>query len=300
MVIDYSGKKMENTNFAERTTSKDDEDPILELRDVDMEKIENNKMSLADVPFYAASTKELLALTLHRLEAIRDNNKTGTFYGVNYILPLNPYTFSKMRKSRRYFYLTRESFINLPAGAGMVWMSKRLKKPLPETVRTIAYVMSLIRLANAKEYTIFIVGSKYEILDKLASNLHRSFPNLRLVGKHHGYLKGEGHQRIMEALQKTDPHIILLGMGYKKELQWISQNKHVLGNCVLVNVGGSLDILAGIRKKAPAKIELSGYTWLWRIVNNPFRYFRIFTVFSWFLKTIWWSLTHSKGEVKFH
>lgn len=291
---------MDGYNFSQRVTSKNDEDPILELKHIDVAQIENSQVVLADVPFYQAGMQELLAFTLRRLEMMRDENKQGTYFGASHVLPLNPYTFHKIRKSRNYFYLVREAFINLPAGSGIRWMSRRLRKPLPETIRTIAYVMNLIRLANAKEYTVFIVGSKQETLDKLALNFKRSFPQLRLVGKHHGYLKKTGKTRVMEALQKTDPHIILLGMGFKKELRWISENKHALGNCILVNVGGSLDILAGARTKAPAKIELSGYTWLWRVVNNPFRFFRIFRIFSWLLHVFWWSLSRSEGKVPFH
>lgn len=289
-----------NNDFSQRISSKNDEDPILELKQISVDNLEEQLVYLGDIPFYASSTQELLALSLKKLEYIRDENKTNDFYGAQHVMPLNPYTFSFLRNSRLYFYLSRESFINLPAGSGMLWMSKRLKKPLVEMTRTIAYTMNLIRLANAKEYTIFIVGSKFEVLEKLSANLKRSYPHLRLVGKHHGYLKGDGHQKVMEALQKTDPHIILLGLGFKKELRWISENKHSLGNCILVNVGGDLDILAGVRKKAPSRFELSGNTWLWRILSHPIRFFRIFTILFWRFKVHWWALWGKDGKVSFH
>ena len=276
-------------NFDEHITNKEDNDPILDYKYIQESDIDKSKIKLGLIPFYAIDINSYLALTLHRLERMRENNDSYT-RGVQHVLPINPYQFAKIHSKKKYLSVARTSFINLPASSGMKWISKKLKREIPENISTISYVMNLLRLAHAKNYSIFLVGSSLGILEKLFANLNRSFPRIRIVGRHHGFLKGEAQKRVMEALKKTDPHIILLGMGFHNEMKWIYENKDKLGNCILVSMGGYIDVLAGARKKSPDFIETRNLSWLWRCFNRPQRWFRLFTVFFLILKIYYWKL----------
>ena len=275
-------------------SSKEDDDPILEFQSIETDHLEKNKKRLGKIDFHNATGKELVALTCRKIDEIRSpRNRSRKIYQV---IPLDPYRLNWISRKKKFFPLTKEAFINLPAGAGIRWMSRMLKKEIPERVNTINYVMNLIRLAQAKEYTMFIVGSKDDILEKLTHNLRRSFPRLRIVGKHHGYLKDHLGDRLIEALRKTDPHIILLGMGYHREMRWISENKEKLGNSILVNVGGALDILAGFQKKAPDFFETRGLTWFYRALNSPARWHRLFFIQAWFFSVLLKRIFFSKND----
>ncbi|MDH5721259.1 MAG: WecB/TagA/CpsF family glycosyltransferase [Spirochaetia bacterium] len=274
-------------------TNKEDNDPILDYKHIQESEIEKSKITLGLIPFYAVNNDAYLSLTLHRLENMRESNENQNM-GVQHVLPIDPYKFSKIHLSKKFLSVAKTTFINLPSGAGIRWMSKKLKRELPETVSTISYVMNLLRLAHAKNYSIFLVGSSLRILEKLYSNLNRSFPKIRIVGRHHGFLKGGAQKRVMEALKKTDPHIILLGMGFKKEMKWLYENKDKLGNCILVSMCGYLDVLAGERKKAPNFIETRNLTWFWRAINRPHRWPRLMTIFIWLIKVYYWKLFKKK------
>lgn len=279
-------------------TNKDDDDPILEFKSIDTGHLEVKKVYLGGIPFLPATAPEFLAHSLHRLEELRELHRPphSGVVGPQMVLPFDPYRYTWVRTRKKFFALARSAFINLPDGAGMRWIAHMEECELPELVTTIGYTMNLIRLAQAKGYTVFIVGTRDEVLDKLVVNLRRSFPNLRIVGKHHGYLKGESQRRVVEALRKTDPHIILLGLGYHKGMKWLMEHKGEIGNCIIVNMAGQLDILAGRHKKAPDWFVTHGYTWLWRSMNRPWRWHRFFVIIYWFFTSVFRRLFHKNKK----
>lgn len=275
------------THLSPLLTNKDDDDPILEFKNIDTGSLEVKKAKLINIPFFPATGSELVAHTLHKIEAMRDKSKSRVQSGARIVLPFDPYRFIWVRMRKKMLELANRSFINLPDGSGILWMSRKLRHAIPELVTTINYTMNLIRLAHAKEYTVFLVGSKDETLEKLFTNLRRSFPGLRIVGRHHGYLKGENRKRVIEALRKTDPHIILLGMGYHKGMHWLLEFESQLGNTIIVNTGGAFDTLAGVKKKAPDYLATRGYVWLWRTINRPWRWHRFLLVLYWYFEVLW-------------
>ncbi|MCS6984470.1 MAG: WecB/TagA/CpsF family glycosyltransferase [Leptospiraceae bacterium] len=261
-------------------THKEDNDPILEYKNIDTSHL--NKFYLGPVAMLAANTGELVAYTFQTMEEMRNKPNGGPYV----VLPLDPYRLQWLKRRKKYHPLLKEIFLFLPEGAGLGFLAKAEGHNIPEKTSGIGYTMSLIRLAQAKNFTVFLVGTKDEILDRLVVNLKRSYPQLRLVGKHHGYWRSEGKMRVVEALRKTEPHIILLGIGFHRGLRWIAENRERLGRSVLINLGGDMDVLAGVRKKAPDSWATNGYSWLWRSLHNPLRWYRLFWVLPLYLRAL--------------
>ena len=279
-------------------TNKDDDDPILEYKNIETGHLAIDPAWVGRIPFLKATNSELVAHSLHKIEEMRGKGARQSPQSAQIILPFDPYRYSWLRLRKIPKKVAQSSFINLPDGAGMLWLSKMQYQPLPELVSVIRYSLSLIRLAQAMNYTIFFVGSRDEVLEKLMVNLRRSFPTLRIVGRHSGKLKGANRERVFEALRKTEPHIIFLGLGYDNGVRWIHDHRDKLSNCLIINMAGALDILAGVRKKAPDSVATNGYTWLWRVFNRPWRWHRIFLVFYMLIETIWLRLFRDPDDLK--
>ncbi len=276
-------------------TNKDDSDPILEYKNIDTSLLAARRVYLGKIPFYQASSADLVAHSIHRLDQMREKkSKSSGQFGPQLVFPFDPYRYVWVRFRKRMLAMANDAFINLPDGSGMLYMARALKHPLPELISTVAYAMNLIRIAHAKEYTVFLLGSRDEVLEKLYTNFRRSFAGLRIVGRHNGYLKGPVAGRVLEAVRKTDPHILFVGMGYHRGMRWIEENRSQLGDLIIVNVGGAFDTLAGTKKKAPIFMAAAGYTWLWRTINKPYRWHRLFLVVYWFFETMYFKFFKKK------
>jgi len=283
-----------NENPVNYNSNKEDDDPILYFQNLDVSYLPSKNHDYEGIPILQATNEELITYSLQKIDELRLRSPNK----IEYVLSLDPYRYQWLRRSKKFKQLAQESFFNLPCGAGLMWMAKRYKSPIPERVSTIRYTMNLLRLAQAKEYTVFIVGDKDEVLDKLFYNLRRSFPRLRLIGKHNGNLVKGAYEKVIEALKKTNPHIVLLGLGFHKELDWIAKNKTNIGSSLVIPVNGYLEILAGKNKKAPDSIETKGLTWFYRAINRPWRWHRFYYIDIWFLGTYFRSIFKKKYRQK--
>ncbi|MDY6970655.1 MAG: WecB/TagA/CpsF family glycosyltransferase, partial [Spirochaetota bacterium] len=140
------------------------------------------------------------------------------------------------------------------------------------------------RIAEIKEYTIFLVGGKPEIVERAYFNIRRSFPSIRIVGRHGGFFSVAREEAIIEAIKKSDPDLIFVGLGFPKEEKWINRVRNEFKNAVVVGVGGSLDVVSGEIKKAPDFIMERGLDWFYRIITRPWRIGRLILVFIFYIR----------------
>ncbi len=82
---------------------------------------------------------------------------------------------------------------------------------------------------------------------------------------------------IKQTIKTLNPKIILLTFGSPKQEKWIYENLEFLSkqnvHCV-AGVGGAIDMLIGKKRRAPRFIRAIGLEWLFRLVNEPWRFAR--------------------------
>jgi len=191
--------------------------------------------------------------------------------GVHHIIPLNPYKIQKIRSNTDLRLISNKADIHLASGGGIKWAANRLKTPLKEQVSILSFLMDIIRIAEIKEYSIFIVGGKPEIAEKAFFNIKKSFPNIRIVGRHGGFFNSEREKSVIEAMRKSEANIVFVGLGFPKEDKWIYKIKKEFNNTIFISVGGSIDVISGEIKKAPAYFMEKGLDWFYRIITKPWR-----------------------------
>jgi N-acetylglucosaminyldiphosphoundecaprenol N-acetyl-beta-D-mannosaminyltransferase len=61
-------------------------------------------------------------------------------------------------------------------------------------------------------------------------------------------------------------------MGFPKQEEWIAAHRDALGVPVAIGVGGTLDVLAGLSRRAPRWMQRAGLEWVYRIIREPRRW----------------------------
>ena len=203
--------------------------------------------------------------------------------GLNHIIFLNPYKIIKIKFTTDLMVIYNKASMYLTSGAGIRWAARMLHSEIKERIPILSFMMDLIRISEIKEYTIFLVGGKPDIVERAFSNIRKSFPKIRIVGRHGGFFTPSREQAIIEAIQKSEPDIIFVGLGFPKEEHWIYKLKSELKHGVIIGVGGSIDIISGVIKKAPPYFMTRGLDWFYRIITRPWRLGRIFLLFLFFI-----------------
>ena len=167
----------------------------------------------------------------------------------------------------------------IPDGIGLIYGSKIKKKPLKERVTGFDTSMKLLNIANENSYSIFLLGGKDGVSKIAAENIKKDYPNIQIAGYQHGYFKGshlglvdtEEEKEILNTINKLNPDIIFVGLGFPMQEKWIDANKDILNSRVIIGNGGVMDILAGNSKRAPEIYQKFGLEWFYRLMQNPSR-----------------------------
>lgn len=128
-----------------------------------------------------------------------------------------------------------------------------------------------IQTAENRNMSVFVVGAS-EQNHKLAMGvISERYPNLDIVGSMHGYNSKES---IKQGLIKASPDLILLAMGTPRQEEFAAELVNELDKGVIVGCGGALDILAGKLKRAPEFWINNNLEWLYRLIQEPWRWKR--------------------------
>jgi N-acetylglucosaminyldiphosphoundecaprenol N-acetyl-beta-D-mannosaminyltransferase len=253
---------------------KEDRDLVLEYNLITLDDI--NKVNILGVGVDNVSRAQAVVKVMKMIES------GGVFHVIN----LNPYKIVRIRSNDDLKLITETSNMLLSSGAGINWAAKFLKTPLKERVPLLSFMMDIVRLAEIKDYTIFLVGARPEIVEKAFFNIRKSFPKIRIVGRHGGYFDDTREKSVIEAMRKSEANIVFVGFGFPKEDMWIHSIKNEFKNTVFISVGGSLDVISGDIKKAPVYFMNTGLDWFYRIITKPWRIGRFFRVILFFLQVI--------------
>lgn len=183
------------------------------------------------------------------------------------------------QKDTEFMDLINKSDINIPDGIGLIYASKIKKQPLKEKVAGYDLSVNLLKLADEHGLKLFVLGGKPGVAEEAMKNVSAKYHNIKIMGAQHGYFQGthlgkNGHEeelKVLEEINITEPDILFVGFGAKKQEQWIEYNKDKINAKIIIGNGGTLDGLAGLVKRAPDIYIKLGLEWLYRLVKEPKR-----------------------------
>jgi N-acetylglucosaminyldiphosphoundecaprenol N-acetyl-beta-D-mannosaminyltransferase len=254
--------------------------------------LEYNQVSLDDANIVNILNVSIDNLTIQ--QAVYRIIKMVEDKGVHHVMTLNPYKLMRIRGNNDLRLISEKANMHIASGAGLQWAANALKKPLKERIPLLSFMMEIIRISEIKELSIFLVGGKPEITERAFFNIRKSFPNIRIVGRHGGYFDAEREKSVIEAIRKSEANIIFVGLGFPKEEKWIYKCKNEFKNAVLISVGGSIDVISGEIKKAPPYFMEKGLDWFYRIITRPWRIGRLFRTGIFFIRTFFRGLLNKK------
>ena len=151
-----------------------------------------------------------------------------------------------------------------------VWLglrvaSRTLGRPLPERVNGTNMMMDLIDLAHRKGYSLYLLGARPEVVEKVAHILQRDYPAIRLVGWHYGYFGSHDEKSIVQEIKQLNPDIVFGVWAPPRRSSGCAETWRRSVCLSLWGVGGSFDVLPGLVKRAPNWAQNAGLDWLWRL-----------------------------------
>lgn len=190
-------------------------------------------------------------------------------------------------------------------GTPLVWASRWLGNPLPERVAGSDLVPLLLRVAEEKQFRIFLLGATPESAAQAVANLKAKYPRLPAVDHHSppfNKLLEMDHEGIARRIREARPDFLFVSFGCPKQEKWIAMHYRSLGVPVSVGVGATIDFLAGQVRRAPKWMQRTGTEWIFRLLQEPRRLFARYAKGIWvFGRGIiiqWWNLQFRAPKIR--
>jgi N-acetylglucosaminyldiphosphoundecaprenol N-acetyl-beta-D-mannosaminyltransferase len=152
----------------------------------------------------------------------------------------------------------------------------RLKSPmpLPERVATTDLFHVVARKAEAAGLTFYMFGADETENAAAVANVQEMYPKLQIVGRSHGYLRGEALRAKVAEINRLAPDYLWVALGVPYEQAFVEDFAPHLSNVgVIKTSGGLFNFLSGSRARAPQWMQNMGLEWAWRIWLEPRRLF---------------------------
>lgn len=191
-----------------------------------------------------------------------------------HLMGVNADKINELNENERLKQIVNSCGIINADGASVIMAGKFLGCSLPERVAGVDLMESLVKLSAEKNYSIYFLGAKQQVVEKAAEVLRNKYPNLNIVGIHNGYFKENDWTIISEELKEKAPSFVFVGITspLKEYLIEYLQNKGC--KSVFMGVGGSFDVISGYILRAPMWMQKANLEWLFRVIQEPRRLFK--------------------------
>jgi len=163
-------------------------------------------------------------------------------------------------------------------GQGVVLAARLLGTRLPERVAGIDLMDALMARAAERGWRVFILGAKDEVLERASEVLAERHPGLILAGTRNGYFKPEETAGVCEQIREAKTDVLFVAMGTPHKELFLAEHGPSLGVPLVMGVGGAIDVVAGVTRRAPVLWQRMGLEWLYRMLQEPRRMFRRYAV----------------------
>ncbi len=174
--------------------------------------------------------------------------------------------------------------IRIPDGQGIVWASGVFGQKLSERIPGIEVVEFLLKQVDQGK--VLIIGGRG--YGEAADIKHKvlSISELDVNGTKVLWTPGyedvsrpseQEEEIVVQTIKKLQPSVVFVAFGAPHQESWLISHKKILEEskvAVAMVVGGAFDMILGKVARAPQLVQNMGLEWLFRLIQEPWRWRR--------------------------
>jgi exopolysaccharide biosynthesis WecB/TagA/CpsF family protein len=137
-------------------------------------------------------------------------------------------------------------------------------------------MLRVCEAAAAARLSIYLYGSRPEVLRQLVARLPQAVPGLRIAGYRSPPFRALTDEEDVQDVQdilNSGASIVFVGLGCPRQERWAHAHREQL-LLPIVCVGAAFDFHAGTLRQAPTWMQDRGLEWLFRLIMEPRRLWR--------------------------
>jgi len=162
-------------------------------------------------------------------------------------------------------------------GAGVVVTGRMLGLNIPERVTGTDLFLHLLAMAEQYHHSVYLLGAEDEIIEEAVCRIRRDYPQLEIVGYHHGYF-WDNEEAVVQDISASGAEMLFVGISSPEKENFIHKWNTEFGVCFVMGVGGTFDVVAGKVKRAPMWMQDYAMEWLHRVIQEPRRLWKRYLI----------------------
>lgn len=194
------------------------------------------------------------------------------------IIPVNAAILMMMRRIPALREVCTRRDLVLADGMPIVWAARLLGTPLPGRVTGVDLMARLLAVCAQEGLRVFLLGATQEVVTRLVEVVQQRHPALAVAGYRNGYFSEDEYPQVAFQVRTSRADVLFVGMPSPFKETWCHQRREELATPVIFCAGGSFDVLAGDKRRAPRWMQQAGLEWSWRLWTEPRRLWRRYLV----------------------
>ena len=232
------------------------------------------------VKFHSVTTEEALA----KLESFLREDKP------HLVVTLGPEMVMRAQEDEDFKSLVNKADLVVVDGNGILWAASRCGVKVPERIAGVELIEKFAQILSKRteKEGLFLLGAAPKVAEKTGEELVKKYPGLSLAGTNDGYFKD--NDPVLKKVKDSQAKVIYVALGSPRQEKWVRDYGEEAGIRIGVGVGGSFDVLSGLKKRAPQIFIKLRLEWFYRMLCEPSRWRRFLAIprFMW--------LVFSKGR----
>lgn len=196
----------------------------------------------------------------------------------------------RARRSGEFRTMVAGASLVIPISLSIVKAARFLKRPVPVRYEPFEFIVQVLSILERWGKSAYLFGGSPKGLARASRNIKLTFPGLHVVGGHSSRFPKNFHPKIVEAIRKATPTLLLVGKGVPGAERWIPRNMKQFNSGIQLWCSDVFDVFAERRNRPPAALFARGLEWLYYFKNRPWIAFRVFTALRFKIISLWYRL----------
>lgn len=203
-----------------------------------------------------------------------------------FVVTANPEIFMLGRREKKVdeLLLDKDTVI-VPDGIGLIVIGRKLGYELKERIPGVELCEELLQYASDKKKKVYLFGGKPEVSRQMEKVIAEKYSGIELCGCTDGYVSNK--DEVFQRIKVQEPDIIFVALGMPQQELLIYKHIKDFSKGIFIGVGGSFDVISGMKKRAPEFFVKLNLEWLYRIMSEPKRLKRFWDNNVKFLFVVW-------------
>ena len=197
------------------------------------------------------------------------------------IVLLSLWDLMRAKRNVEYRTMIAGASLVLPISLSIVHGARFLKRREPVRYMPFDFVIKVLGILERRGKSVYLLGSTRSRLQRAEINIKSTFPGVRVVGRYAGRYPRNLEPSIIEAVRKSTPSLLLVGLGVPGRERWIPRNLPRLNSGIYLWCSDLFEVFAKSRGKPSREIFRKGLEWMPYTAKRPWKVYRLF-VFAWF------------------